>query len=179
MKTILAGTTVALVAIILICATIAIGTSSSMAAAQASPALQQNPTPRDLLCLAALNATGTAAASMRNETSGYSSNTTSMADNATAMSGENTTSTATTEDRLLRSVAMAKQYIGQACEALREGDTDQALGYLVVVEKQIYSIEGNLTSTDTAGNTTQSGQSQNQTGMGDPLAGLRELFGGE
>jgi hypothetical protein len=57
------------------------------------------------------------------------------------------------------------------------------MGYLVVVEKEIYSIEGNLSSTETASNSTENStssgqQEQNQTNTNDPLAGLRDLFGG-
>jgi hypothetical protein len=85
--------------------------------------------------------------------------------------------------KLLQSIATAKMYLQDACKAIQNDDAQGAMGYLVVVEKEIYSIEGNLSSTETASNSTESStssgqQEQNQTNTNDPLAGLRDLFGG-
>ena len=183
MKTILVGTVVVLIITSFASTAILLGSGTTAAQAQMQSTSPQVMTPRERLCLAMLNATGTAA-SGSNATGAGDSNGTAMMDPATNASDTNATYAAGTEDGLLRSVAMAKQFVGQACEALREGDTDQALGYLVVVEKQIYSIEGNLSSMGSAGNATETstastGQGQNQTTSSDPLTALRKLFGGE
>ena len=155
MKDLRAGTIVALVTVGLICTAISVHANMTAASAQTQPIITQRGTVKGLLCASILNATSTAA-SMTNNTDTSFANATHTMENVTGILA-NTTSTA--EDPLLRSVAMAKTYVGQACEAIREGDTEQALGYLVVVERAVYSIQGNLTSTGTAANQTQNSAS--------------------
>ena len=145
----------------------------------------------DMVCASALNSTATA--SLSNQTTPYAANATTPTTNSSALIDNSNTTTATTDSdgmlqsavkaKLLQSVANAKMYVQDACMAIQNDELQNAMGYLVVVEKEIYNIEGNLTSADATGNTTETSastaeQEQNQTGMNDPFAGLRELFGG-
>jgi hypothetical protein len=145
----------------------------------------------DRVCASAMNSTTTASSS--NQTIPYASNTTTASMNSSSSTGAANTTTAGADSdgvlqsalkaQLLQSIANAKMYLQDACNAIQGDDLQGAMGYLVVVEREIYSIEGNLTSTDTASNSTEgspssSPQQQNQTSTNDPFAGLRDFFGG-
>jgi hypothetical protein len=145
----------------------------------------------DKICASAMNSTTMTASA--NQTTAYVTNkTTTTAMNSNASMGATNTTTASTDSdgmldsalraKLLQSVANAKMYLHDACRAIQNNDLQGAMGYLVVVEREIYGIEGNVSSTDAArnstGTTSSSTQQQNQTGTNDPFAGLRDLFGG-
>ena len=187
MKNSLIRVTTALAAIAILTAAFAVGGTGTMAQAQQNAtqnATQNQPTSMiEMVCASAANSTSTA--STANGINQYAGNETmtSLASNSSATSDLNATMSAEEPNDLLRSILTAKAYLQNACQALQNDDTPGALGYLVVVEKEIYKIEGNLTSTDAAGNASSTDmagttQGQNQTGANDLLGGLRDLFGG-
>ena len=122
----------------------------------------------------ATNATTTASQSAcANQTQTAGQNMTStpnnmtMTGNATMTAGGNATGTAS------QAVSEVRFHIEEACKALQSNDTQGALMHLNFAMMSLDNVQGNLTSTTTAGNATNATMSGGANQTGGMPGGLR------
>ena len=94
-----------------------------------------------------------------NMTMGGNSTTTG---NATTMGGGNMTTTANATSPASQAASDTRGHIEEACKALQKNDTQGALMHLNLALTSLDNVQGNLTSTSTAGNATNSTMSSGE-----------------